>query len=78
MVRINSCSDVAHPNSWMEDYYLWCVQEGQSGIRLKGCLTILIAKILERYSLKNYREDLVKLQPVIDFIHEHLYQIRSI
>jgi AraC family transcriptional regulator len=178
-LQINSCSEVAHPNSWIErrqhkDYDLWCIQEGQieiriqeevylasegdlilftpkvtytattlstsckfifthfdlslgdhirildnfqlsgiihstlveeeirlfldtydqykrsapmSGIRLKGCLTILIAKIMEQYGRKQYRGefvqyptnqkltmDLVKLQPVFDFIHEHLHQ----
>ncbi|WP_243459335.1 AraC family transcriptional regulator [Metabacillus bambusae] len=178
-LQINSCSEVAHPNSWIErrqhkDYDLWCIQEGRieiriqeevylasegdlilftpkvaytattlstsckfifthfdlslgnhlrildnfqlsgiidstlveeeillfldtydqykrsapmSGIRLKGCLTILIAKIMEQYGSKQYRGefvhyptnqkltmDLVKLQPVFDFIHEHLHQ----
>lgn len=178
-LQINSCSEVAHPNSWIErrqhkDYDLWCIQEGRieiriqeevyhasegdmilftpkvaytattlstsckfifthfdlslgnhprildnfqlsgiidntlveeeirlflgtyeqykrsapmSGIRLKGCLTILIAKIMEQYGRKQYRGeftyfptnqkltmDLVKLQPVFDFIHEHLHQ----
>ncbi len=178
-LRINSCSEVVHPNSWIErrqhkDYDLWCIQEGQieirmkekaylasegdlilftpkiaytattlstsckfifthfdlslgdhhrildnfqlsgiinstlveeeirlfldtydqykryapmSGIRLKGCLTILIAKILEQYGHKQYRGefthnptnqkptmDFVKLEPVFDFIHENLHQ----
>lgn len=178
-LQLNSCSEVAHPNSWIErrqhkDYDLWCIQEGQiqiriqeevylasegdlifftpkvsytattlsssckfifthfylslgdhlqildnfelsgiitrglvedeilllldtynqykqgapmSGIRLKGCLTILLAKILEQYGRKQYRGEfirnptnqkwtvnLVKLEPVFDFIHEHLHQ----
>ncbi|WP_375535898.1 helix-turn-helix transcriptional regulator [Alteribacillus sp. HJP-4] len=72
---------------FMDTYNHYKRSTPMSGIRLKGCLTILIAKILERYSLKQYRgdfayypanqklnKDLVKLQPVFDFIHEHLYQ----
>ncbi|MFC4402991.1 AraC family transcriptional regulator [Gracilibacillus xinjiangensis] len=179
MLRINSCSEIVHPNSWMEskqhkDYDLWYIQAGQieirvqeevylasegdmilfrpklaytattrsnechfifthfdfglgnhfgildnfqlsgiiertlveeeirlfleaydqykqiapmSGFRLKGCLTILIAKILEHYGQGHYRGefinnpsnriqniDLEKLQPIFDFIHEHLHQ----
>lgn len=58
-----------------------------SGIRLKGCLTILIAKIIESYGTGKYRGgftfhargraqtlNLKKLQPIFDFIQDHLHQ----
>ncbi|WP_245902226.1 AraC family transcriptional regulator [Gracilibacillus dipsosauri] len=182
-LRINSCSEVEHPNSWMErrqykDYDLWCIQKGQieiriqeevyvasegdlilfspkiaytattlrtsckfifthfdlslgnhlrildnfqlsgildsaiikaeyhlfldtydqykqnvpmSQIRLKGCLTILIAKIMELYGCNQYRGEFIqdttkqkltkyldKLQPVFNFAHEHLHQSLSV
>lgn len=177
--QINSCSEVHHPESWIErrqhkDYDLWCIQEGQieiriqeelyyayegdliffspkvaytattlsinckfifihfdfglgehhqildnfqlsgiikstlvgeerrlfldaydhyknsapmSAIHLKGCLTILIAKIMKHYGEEQYRGEFIhdqtqqkltidfyKLEPVFDFIHEHIYQ----
>ncbi|UOQ48756.1 AraC family transcriptional regulator [Gracilibacillus caseinilyticus] len=182
-VRINSCSEVEHPNSWIErrqykDYDLWCIQEGQveiriqdevhiaskgdlilfspkvaytattpsesctfifthfdvslgdhlrildnfqlagifknelvkeehylflnaydqykrnaamSQMRLKGALTILIAKIMEQYSRHQYRGKFIqnatdqkltkyldKLQPVFDYAHEHLHQTLTV
>ncbi len=58
-----------------------------SGFRLKGCLTILLAKIMERYGLGEYQgeflnhtpnrrknRNLQTLQPVFDFIQDHLHQ----
>lgn len=57
-----------------------------SGLRLKGSLMNLIAKIIELYSLGKYRGkfihhassqiqtiNLQTLQPVFDFIHDHLH-----
>ncbi|GAA0300506.1 AraC-like DNA-binding protein/cellobiose-specific phosphotransferase system component IIB [Gracilibacillus halotolerans] len=40
MIRINSCSEVKHPNSWLErrqykDYDVWCIQEGQVQITVQ-------------------------------------------
>lgn len=57
-----------------------------SGIRLKGCLSILIAKIIELYGTNEYKGEftnhdsdhkhgsLVTLQPIFDFIHNHLHK----
>ncbi|MCJ7842955.1 AraC family transcriptional regulator [Lederbergia sp. NSJ-179] len=58
-----------------------------SGIRLKGCLTILIAKIIEQYGLGQYQGEftydtharkqttyLDTLQPVFNYIEDHLHQ----
>jgi len=58
-----------------------------SGIRLKGCFTILISKIMERYGLGEYRGEFMNnpsrrsmqtnslhaLQSVFDYIQEHLH-----
>lgn len=62
-----------------------------SQIRLKGCLTILIAKIMELYGCNQYRGEFIqdttkqkltkyldKLQPVFNFAHEHLHQSLSV
>ncbi|RKL66922.1 AraC family transcriptional regulator [Salipaludibacillus neizhouensis] len=72
---------------FLDTYDQYKLSAPMSGIRLKGCLTILIAKIMEQYGRKQYRgefthyptnqkltKDLDKLQPVFDFIHEHLHQ----
>lgn len=57
-----------------------------SGIRLKGSLTILIAKVLECYGLGEYQgqftnesnhkrsTSLQTLQPIFEYIHDHLHQ----
>ncbi|MDG5789441.1 AraC family transcriptional regulator [Evansella sp. AB-P1] len=62
-----------------------------SGIRLKGCFTILIAKIIELYGIGKYQGEfkhqssvpkqkmgLQNLQLVFDFIQNHLHQTISI
>jgi AraC family transcriptional regulator len=67
------------------DQYQRCAP--MSGIRLKGGLTILIAKIIECYGFGEYRGgftnhvpgrkrimSLQKLQPVFDFIQDRLHQ----
>ena len=56
-----------------------------SGIRLRGCLTILIAKIMECYALGEYQGgftipdrkqtmSLQTLEPVFDYIYDRLHQ----
>ena len=54
-----------------------------SGIRLRGSLTILLAKIMECYALGQHQgrflsqkqsKSLQTLQPVFDFIKDHLQQ----
>lgn len=72
---------------FLETYNQYKRNAPMSEIRLKGCLTILMAKIIEQYGLNKYRGqfmhdptnqklsmDFVKLQPVFDYIHEHLHQ----
>ncbi|ULL17069.1 AraC family transcriptional regulator [Paenibacillus sp. H1-7] len=72
---------------FLETYEQYKREAPMSGIRLKGCLTILIAKIIECYGHGEYRggftshaprrkrsANLETLQPVFDFIHERLHQ----
>ncbi|MDQ0229194.1 AraC family transcriptional regulator [Metabacillus malikii] len=72
---------------FLDTYHQYKHNVPMSGIRLKACFTMLIAKIIEQYGLNQYRGqfmqdstnqklsmDFVKLQPVFDFIHEHLHQ----
>ncbi|KAB8125648.1 AraC family transcriptional regulator [Gracilibacillus oryzae] len=72
---------------FVETYDLYKQNKPMSEIRLKGCLTILIAKIMEQYELKQYRGEftqdpinqkqakyLDKLQPVFDFVHKQIHQ----
>lgn len=60
---------------------------GMSALRLKGCFTLLISKIMEKYERGEYRGEFMNsthegnrtkslhfLQPVLNFIHEHLHQ----
>ena len=75
-------------NMFLDTYDQYKHMSPMSGIRLKGCLTILIAKILEDYGLGQYRGDFTShdglkgkqsikldtLQPVFMYIQEHLHQ----
>lgn len=74
---------------FLEAYRQYKQDAMMSGIRLKGCFTVLIAAIMERYGQGEYRgafalggakqkhqkqpKSLHTLRPVFDFIHEHLH-----
>ncbi len=76
---------------FLDAYEQYKHHQPMSGIRLKGCLMILIAKIVELYSLGEYRGkfiynlssekqtvNLQALQPVFNYIHDHLHQFLRI
>ncbi|MCM3782466.1 AraC family transcriptional regulator [Neobacillus mesonae] len=72
---------------FLEAFERYQTSSPMSGIRLKGCLTVLIAKILECYGRNEYQGgftsnaqgrkrimNLQSLQSVFDYINEHLDQ----
>lgn len=72
---------------FLETYEQYKRSAPMSGIRLKGCLTILISKIMEQYGLGQYRGEftyhtylrkqtiyLDTLQPVFHYIQDQLHQ----
>ncbi|MFS0636214.1 AraC family transcriptional regulator [Mesobacillus foraminis] len=73
-------------NLFLDAYDQFKSHTTMSGIRLKGCLSIMIAKIIELYGLGKYRGrfnhapnrkqtmNVHTLQPVFDFIHDHLHE----
>ncbi|UOQ84728.1 AraC family transcriptional regulator [Gracilibacillus salinarum] len=76
---------------FLDAYDQYKLQMAMSQMRLKGALTILIAKIMEHYGRCHYRGEFIqnaseqkltkyldKLQPVFDFAHEHLHQTLTV
>ncbi|WP_231597735.1 AraC family transcriptional regulator [Bacillus sp. SA1-12] len=74
-------------NLFLDTYDQYKRSSPMSGIRLKGCFTILIAKIMELYGLGEYRGEFIHhssdqkqlmslqtLDPVFDYIQNHLHQ----
>ncbi|MCK0473210.1 AraC family transcriptional regulator [Halalkalibacter sp. APA_J-10(15)] len=71
---------------FLDTYNQYKQNAPMSGIRLKGCLTILIAKIIEKYGTGQYRGTFTNLAPshnqtghldhlklVFDYVNEHLH-----
>lgn len=84
---INSTLLPKETDLFLAAYKQYKLQQPMSGVRLKGCLMIFIAKMLALYHSGQYQGEfsynlsgekqtmtLQALQPVFSYIHDHLHQ----